>query len=644
MLFTYKIVAKLAALYFASLPLRHVTVLNCWSPNGNDEIQIETYLANDACTVYAFVENAYLLESMRPALLMVNIFSLATNASASQEIVANLMRNNHTEIGVFMQFDCDASDHIIRQCSTEQCFSQKFHWLLYDGGQSSALLRALNQTDLHVDAEITVADLDSMDVEDTMISIPLYDVYNNGHHAGGVLRVHYDRSFKYSVANESGSLEPSQLAETPKYVRRRDLTDLTFRVGTVYQIYDGRRLTNESIIEHLMSENNTEYDVLNRPTFQMGLHVQELLRFRAIYVHNAKWTGNDSHGGALGDIIAGRTDIAYVMGGINDIRLHYMALIVESRDFRSMFFFRTYGSQKPGLTGNSVLFFKPFATPVWCTLAGVIAALGIAVYLSLRFELQRRASVYLSAMTALGAFCQQGASITPGTLTGKGLLMWLYGTSVLVYTYYTTEVLNALIRSPVRQDIRTLEQLALSHLTVGLENVSHTVSYLKVTDFLPDLQLLKERKLAGDNETQAWLWPPLTQGLDRVRVGGYAYQCEAYEAYAYIRKTFAPVEMCDLNEIYMRPKMLVGYLANKRSPYLELFKQKFRKFRETGIQSKYNRRWLPAKPACLVDSFVFSVGMEYVAPLFLFLAIAMAVCFAVLAVELAVHRWQSSVV
>lgn len=209
--------------------------------------------------------------------------------------------------------------------------------------------------------------------------------------------------------------------------------------------------------------------------------------YRSIYMHNAKWTTNDSHGGALGDIIAGRTDIAYVMGGVNDIRLNYMALVAEMRDFRSMFFFRTYGSQKPGLTGN-VVFFKPFATSVWWTLAAAILTLAVAVHICMRMEFGQqpsrphgRPSAYLSTMTALGAFCQQGASIAPRTLTGKCLLMWLYGTSVLVYTYYTTEVLNALIRSPMQTDIRTLEQLALSHLTVGLENVSHTVSYLKVS-------------------------------------------------------------------------------------------------------------------------------------------------------------------
>lgn len=91
--------------------------------------------------------------------------------------------------------------------------------------------------------------------------------------------------------------------------------------------------------------------------------------------------------------------------------------------------------------------------------------------------------------------------------------------------------------------------------------------------------------------------------------------------------------MCDINEIYLRAKLQVGYMSNKQSPYLELFKTKFRKFRETGLLSKYNRRWMPAKPACMVDSFVFSVGMEYVGPLFMFLACAMMLSVLILAIE-----------
>lgn len=139
-------------------------------------------------------------------------------------------------------------------------------------------LQELENTNLHVDSEITYFEFDSNALKKTAGGIPLYDVYNNGYHAGGLLRVNYDRMFHYD--NENATLDESPNDWTPKYVRRMDLSDLTFRVGTVYQINDDRVLTSESILEHLKSENNPQLDVLNRPTFQMAMHVQALLGYK----------------------------------------------------------------------------------------------------------------------------------------------------------------------------------------------------------------------------------------------------------------------------------------------------------------------------------------------------------------------------
>lgn len=162
-------------------------------------------------------------------------------------------------------------------------------WLIYNeqdtrnNSQSDVLLE-LNQTNLHVDSEISYIDFRHSEINETGVRVPLFDVYNNGHHAGGLLRVSHDRDFRYALRppddDNDHQLGTSLAEQTPKYVRRMDLSDLVLRVGTVYQIIDNRVLTTESIIDHLMSENNTQFDVLNRPTFQMGMHVQELLQYK----------------------------------------------------------------------------------------------------------------------------------------------------------------------------------------------------------------------------------------------------------------------------------------------------------------------------------------------------------------------------
>lgn len=381
------------------------------------------------------------------------------------------------------------------QCSYERCFSQNFYWLIYSGldlnmPNQSFVLDELKQTNLHVDTEITYADLRSAQINGSRIEMDLFDVYNNGFHSGGRLRVYFDRTFSYSTADSNevsvGTLAASLADQTFKYVRRSNLSDLVLRVGTVYQIIDHRTLTIDSILAHLRSENNSQYDVLNRPTFQMGMHVQELLGYAATWVHHDRWSINDTFGGALGDIYTEQTDIAYVLYALDWTRLAYTYPIAEMRHFRSVFLFRTYGSQRSSLIQN--VFFKPFRTSVWLALIGCIVVLAIGLHAVLSAEyglhigsLLRAPSACLSAVTALGAFCQQGADVLPASVNGRYLMMVVYLASLLTYTYYTTEVLSALISSPVKTNIRTLAQLAQSGLKVGLENASHTVTYLNVS-------------------------------------------------------------------------------------------------------------------------------------------------------------------
>lgn len=67
---------------------------------------------------------------------------------------------------------------------------------------------------------------------DNTISIPLFDVYNNGYHIGGKLNVTYDRHFSFGE-NVSKHLGPSKIRVLPKYRNRINLSDITMRIGTI---------------------------------------------------------------------------------------------------------------------------------------------------------------------------------------------------------------------------------------------------------------------------------------------------------------------------------------------------------------------------------------------------------------------------
>lgn len=184
---------------------------------------------------------------------------------------------------------------------------------------------------------------------------------------------------------------------------------------------------------------------------------------------------------------------------------HLKCNYFQNRNRRSAFLFRTFGSRKAGLIGN--VFFKPFDTVVWIVLAVCIVVLAAGTHLIVRNEARNRKmglkfaqSWVLTILNILGIFCQQGltiyeqqgkafvefkhvyigASVVPRSMNGRGLFIAASLASLIVYSYYTTEVMSALISSPVTTDINTITQLADSHLEVRIEKAVYMRTFLNV--------------------------------------------------------------------------------------------------------------------------------------------------------------------
>lgn len=75
------------------------------------------------------------------------------------------------------------------------------------------------------------------------------------------------------------------------------------------------------------------------------------------------------------------------------------------------------------------------------------------------------------------------------------------------------------------------------------------------------------------NSSKLYITPHV--GVELVRRGGYAYLSEASTLYVLVKQSYSPVELCDLNEIYLRPKNSLGFVVNLKSSYHEMFKIKY---------------------------------------------------------------------
>lgn len=162
-----------------------------------------------------------------------------------------------------------------------------------------------------------------------------------------------------------------------------------------------------------------------------------------------------------------------------------------------------------------------------------------------------------------------------------------------------------------------------------------------------------------------------------MRGGGYAFYSDAATAYPAISRLFEPGQICDLNQIELRTENTLGMTLRKNSPYWKTIKIKYVvspplfiphplpllrsdlrqkrminaitiltvtvrlfRIREVGLLAKHQHFWLPAKPECMANSYVFSVGMEYTAPIFIFLAISITTSMIILLLEIMHHRFM----
>lgn len=104
-------------------------------------------------------------------------------------------------------------------------------WLIYSKDDSDKLLAQLRHINLQVDADVKYASLNDRQQSQSAV----FDVYNNGYHAGGRLNVTFDRFFKYE--NGVGSFTESIIQRKRKYENRNNMSDVTLRSVGVVSVY-----------------------------------------------------------------------------------------------------------------------------------------------------------------------------------------------------------------------------------------------------------------------------------------------------------------------------------------------------------------------------------------------------------------------
>ncbi|KAM8708521.1 hypothetical protein ACLKA7_015490 [Drosophila subpalustris] len=494
---------------------------------------------------------------------------------------------------------------------------------------------------ISVDADVSYVKQQVLDNTGDII-YALYDVYSNGKHIGGQLNITGDYELFCNTTSCQLNRYLSSLHLRTKYRQREQLRDVILRVATVVT---ARPLNwpREVLLNYLSQDNETHIDVIARFGFQITILLKDLLQCDMNFTFTDRWSSSDVIGGSVGAVVNQMADIASAPALATEGRLRYLSAITETGYFRSVCLFRT--PRNAGIRGD--VFLQPFSSLVWYSFAAVLLLIGLLLYLIFYLECMRMQprwrlnavpSLLTTCLISFGAACSQSSALIPRSTGGRLTYFVLFLISFIMYNYYTSVVVSSLLSSPVKSQIKTMQQLAESSLEVGLEPITFTKSYLNYSS-RPEIHLFKKRKVETQSKNTE-LWLPVEKGILRVRDRpGYVFVFDASSGYAYVERYYTQQEICDLNEILFRPELVVYTQLHQNSSYKELIRLKLLRVLETGVYRKHRNRWARTKLHCYSQNFVITVGMEYVAPLFFMLICGYILVLLLLLLELAWQRY-----
>ncbi|KAH8239060.1 hypothetical protein KR032_000304 [Drosophila birchii] len=563
-------------------------------------------------------------------------------------------------LAIFVDLRCDEAEALLEEASMKQLYNQHYHWLLHGKQPVQDFYDFFFPFNISIDADVSYVQ-EYEQTDNFSVIYGIYDVYNNGKIIGGQLNI--TGSYE-SICNPSECRRVrylSTLQMRSKYGNREQLKDVVLRgnllffifINIVFNVYSPlvatvvtqRPLTwsEDQLIEFLSQENETHIDSLARFGFHLTLILRDLLHCKMKFIFSDSWSKSDIVGGSIGALVDQTADITATPSLATEGRLKYLSAIIETGFFRSVCIFRT--PHNAGLRGD--VFLQPFSPLVWYLFGGVLSLIGILLWITFYMECRRMRrrwrldylpSLLSTFLISFGAACIQSSVLIPRSTGGRLIYFALFLISFIMYNYYTSVVVSSLLSSPVKSKIKTMQQLAESPLTVGLEPLPFTKSYLNYSR-LPEIHLFIKRKIEPQTKNPE-LWLPAEEGVLRVRDNpGYVYVFETSSGYAYVERYFTAQQICDLNEVLFRPEQLFYTHLHRNSTYKELFRLRFLRVLETGVYRKQRSYWVHMKLHCVAQNFVITVGMEYVAPLLLMLICAYILVIFILLIELAWKRF-----
>uniref|UniRef100_A0A182T3P3 Ionotropic glutamate receptor C-terminal domain-containing protein n=1 Tax=Anopheles maculatus TaxID=74869 RepID=A0A182T3P3_9DIPT len=375
-----------------------------------------------------------------------------------------------------------------------------------------------------------------------------------------------------------------------------------------------------------MDDRNDVHDLFTKANFPFIKELMYDLNFtlNMVQVDKVGYKHNGTFSGVMGKFQNRSIELGCLGTLMRTERLEVADFMIVSLIIKSSIIFR-----QPPLSIVANIFELPFSVGVWACCFGLMAIYWISM-LVIRYLVNGEQFTAIESLVYIfGTMCQRGYDMVPPHFNGTRLLMFsLQLTSFFIITSYSASIV-ALLQSPSRA-ITSVGDLVRSPLKAGVMDTSYGRVYYQETQD-PDVQDLYRRKIKPHGE-KGFMEP--NEGIARVRQEMFAYEAEVNAAYKEIKETFAPEEVCKLQELEAIKLPPFGIPIVKGSKYRELIRQRLMWQREVGIIKRFNIIWIHQKPQCENQNAGYSsVGLVEMRYLYFFLAVGFLIAVMTLAGE-----------
>ncbi|XP_058448604.1 ionotropic receptor 75a-like [Malaya genurostris] len=543
-----------------------------------------------------------------------------SNFSPSLWNHSHVMRFDYNKVGAVVDLDCAETSGVFESISRYEYFNGSYYWLMFENDSLESATCLLDEQNINIDAKITLA----VSRDERSTAFDLYDVYSVIRDRGSPLNVTLMGSWSVEQGLDIA-------VHQSEYERRFDFRGMWLKAGVTVL----NQVHNMTLVQHLSSEAKVDKYALHRYGYRMWELVMRKHNFtmHMVRMPSRGLLDTDGHSsqGVVGLLATRECDLIVNCLFYTKPRVGSFDYTVTVAVSRMLFVFR-----HPKKTQSHYGFLTPFRFDLWIGVLVLILFAAAILFGNFNAESYEQPSENLSRdnrslslLIIFGILNQQGFSSKTTYSSTRITLISMLTFSILIYQFYSTYIVGYLLIVPPKF-MNSLKHLLNSDLKVLVENLDHNKLFLNTTKDPAIMELYNRKILNGENN-----FVNVSEGVARVKEGGYAFQCDPTYVYPLAKETFTDREICDLQEIHIHPSYPMHLPLRKGSPFKEMFRITLRKAVESAVTKYHQDRFFSSKPKCATNELqTTTVDLEQVSMLFVGLYIGILCCCGILLLEI----------